>query len=240
MVAVLSVTEGKNKVIVSGLVGASSTLVFLTVIHIAAKIAIVVTAAAVTYALLSLIHKVKARSAKTHGISKDEGYESEEKDTVEEPEKTEAELEEELKNKRAQERMEKRLLGGPINAFGEPILDEIKNTECSHSVNYTKTMAVPDKIVLGEPDNKTFAQNNSSSVKNQMRSLPERIDVFGNQVFGQSTGNLTNNTGLRSQSTQKPSPSDLLLQYGNVDNDVRRVLEQSITQKGFNGLGFDR
>ncbi|MGL9757488.1 MAG: hypothetical protein ACR5LA_01210 [Wolbachia sp.] len=64
MVAVLSVTEGKNKVIVYGLVGVSSTLVFLTVIHIAAKIAIIVTASAVTYALLSLLNKARAKSAK--------------------------------------------------------------------------------------------------------------------------------------------------------------------------------
>lgn len=89
MVAVLSVIEGKNKAIVSGLVGVSSTLVFLTMIHIAAKIAIIVTAAAVTYALLSLLNKARPKSVKTDDMSEDEGYssvdEGEEKDTVKEP-----------------------------------------------------------------------------------------------------------------------------------------------------------
>ncbi|MFT4327180.1 MAG: hypothetical protein AB3P07_00840 [Wolbachia pipientis] len=237
MVAVLSVTEGKNKVIVSGLVGVSSTLVFLTVIHIAAKIAIIVTAAAVTYLLLLLIHKIRTKKeqpAEITGVSGDEGYssvdEGEEKDTeisAKEPERAETGLEEEIIRKRAQERMEKGSLGGPINAFGEPIHVTI-DAENSNPVDYTKTMIVPEKIILGMPDDKTLTQNSSSSVKNQMKSLPE-----------QPPSNLPN-IGPKSKSTQKLSAADLLLRYGNVNNDVRKVLEWPITSKEFNGLGFNR
>ncbi|MGL9758196.1 MAG: hypothetical protein ACR5LA_05035 [Wolbachia sp.] len=49
MVAILNITKGKNKIIVSGLAGALSALIFLAAIHIAAKVAIIVAAAAVTY-----------------------------------------------------------------------------------------------------------------------------------------------------------------------------------------------
>ncbi|WP_264336678.1 MULTISPECIES: hypothetical protein [unclassified Wolbachia] len=248
MVAVLSVTEGKNKVIVSGLVGVSSTLVFLTVIHIAAKIAIIVTAAAVTYLLLLLIHKIRTKKeqpAEITGVSGDEGYssvdEGEEKDTeisAKEPERAETELEEEIIRKRAQERMEKGSLGGPINAFGEPIHVTI-DAENSNPVDYTKTMVVPEKIILGMPDDKTLTQNSSSSVKNQMKSLPEHMDVFGNPLPEQPPSNLPN-IGPKSKSTQKLSAADLLLRYGNVNNDVRKVLEWPITSKEFNGLGFNR
>jgi len=248
MVAVLSVTEGKNKVIVSGLVGVSSTLVFLIVIHIAAKIAIIVTAAAVTYLLLLLIHKIRTKKeqpAEITGVSGDEGYssvdEGEEKDTeisAKEPERAETGLEEEIIRKRAQERMEKGSLGGPINAFGEPIHVTI-DAENSNPVDYTKTMVVPEKIILGMPDDKTLTQNSSSSVKNQMKSLPEHMDVFGNPLPEQPPSNLPN-IGPKSKSTQKLSAADLLLRYGNVNNDVRKVLEWPITSKEFNGLGFNR
>ncbi|WP_353279818.1 hypothetical protein [Wolbachia endosymbiont (group B) of Xanthorhoe designata] len=250
MVALLSVTEGKNKVIVSGLIGLSSTLVFLTVIHIAAKIAIIVTAAAVTYLLLLLIHKIRTKKeqpAEITGVSgdkvsEDEGYisvdEGEEKDTVKEPERTETELEEEIIRKRAQERMEKGSLGGPINAFGEPIHVTI-DAENSNPVDYTKTMVVPEKIILGMPDDKTLTQNSSSSIKNQMKSLPEHMDVSGNPLPEQPPSNLPN-IGPKSKSTQKLSAADLLLRYGNVNNDVRKVLEWPITSKEFNGLGFNR
>ncbi|MFV0948492.1 hypothetical protein [Wolbachia endosymbiont of Nasonia giraulti] len=248
MVAVLSVTEGKNKVIVSGLVGVSSTLVFLTVIHIAAKIAIIVTAAAVTYLLLLLIHKIRTKKeqpAEITGVSGDEGYssvdEGEEKDTeisAKEPERTETELEEEIIRKRAQERMEKGSLGGPINAFSEPIHVTI-DAENSNPVDYTKTMVVPEKIILGMPDDKTLTQNSSSSIKNQMKSLPEHMDVSGNPLPEQLPSNLPN-IGPKSKSTQKLSAADLLLRYGNVNNDVRKVLEWPITSKEFNGLGFNR
>ncbi|GFQ82647.1 uncharacterized protein TNCT_724881 [Trichonephila clavata] len=249
MVAILNITKGKNKVIVSGLAGALSALIFLTAIHIAAKIAIIVSAAAVTYLLLSLIHKIRTKKeqpAEITGVSgdkvsEDEGYSSvdkgEEKDTVKEPKRTETELEEEIIRKRAQERMEKGSLGGPINAFGEPIHVTI-DAENSNPVDYTKTMVVPEKIILGMPDDKTLTQNSSSSIKSQMKSLPEHMDGFYNPLPEQPPSNLTN-VELGSKSTQKLSAADWLLQYGNVNNDVKKVLEQPVTQKEFNGLGFN-
>ncbi|WP_264329617.1 MULTISPECIES: hypothetical protein [unclassified Wolbachia] len=240
MVAILNITKGKNKVIVSGLAGALSALIFLTAIHIAAKIAIIVSAAAVTYLLLSLIHKIRTKKeqpAEITGVSGDEG---EEKGTVKEPKRTETELEEEIIRKRAQEYM-KNGLGGPINAVGKPIHVETIDAENSNPVDYTKTMVVPGKIVLGmpDPDNETLTQNSSSFIKNQMKPLPEHMDVSGNPLPKQPSSDLTN-VGLKSKSTQKLSAADLLLQCENVDNDVRKMLEQPITQKGFNGLGFDR
>ncbi|MDX5518255.1 MAG: hypothetical protein O7177_01450, partial [Wolbachia endosymbiont of Andrena agilissima] len=233
-------TKGKRKVIVSGLAGALSALIFLTAIHIAAKIAIIVSAAAVTYLLLSLIHKIRTKKeqpAEITGVSGDEG---EEKGTVKEPKRTETELEEEIIRKRAQEYM-KNGLGGPINAVGKPIHVETIDAENSNPVDYTKTMVVPGKIVLGmpDPDNETLTQNSSSFIKNQMKPLPEHMDVSGNPLPKQPSSDLTN-VGLKSKSTQKLSAADLLLQCENVDNDVRKMLEQPITQKGFNGLGFDR
>ncbi len=253
MVAILNITKGKNKVIVSGLAGALSALIFLTAIHIAAKIAIIVAAAAVTYLLLSLVHKIRTKKeqpAEITGVSgdkvsEDEGYssvdEGEEKDTeisAKEPERTETELEEELKNKRAQERMEKRSLSDSINAFGEPILVKIIDTGNSNPVDYTKAMVVPEKIILGMPDDKTLTQNSSSSIKSQMKSLPEHMDGFYNPLPEQPPSNLTN-VELGSKSTQKLSAAEWLLQYGNVNNDVKKVLEQPVTQKEFNGLGFN-
>ncbi len=240
MVAILNITKGKNKVIVSGLAGALSALIFLTAIHIAARIAIIVSAAAVTYLLLSLIHKIRTKKeqpAEITGVSGDEG---EEKGTVKEPKRTETELEEEIIRKRAQEYM-KNGLGGPINAVGKPIHVETIDAENSNPVDYTKTMVVPGKIVLGmpDPDNETLTQNSSSFIKNQMKPLPEHMDVSGNPLPKQPSSDLTN-VGLKSKSTQKLSAADLLLQCENVDNDVRKMLEQPITQKGFNGLGFDR
>ncbi|MBA8755496.1 hypothetical protein OZD68_04455 [Wolbachia endosymbiont of Drosophila bicornuta] len=243
MVAILNVTKGKNKVIVSGLAGALSALIFLTAIHIAAKIAIIVSAAAVTYLLLSLVHKIRTKAEITRvsgdKVSEDEGYssvdEGEEKDTVKEPKRTETEREEEIIRKRAQERMEKGSLGGPINAFGEPIHVTI-DAENSNPVDYTKTMVVPEEIILSMLNDKTLTQNNSSSIKNQMKPLPEHTDVPGNPLPGQVLSNLE----LESKSTQKLSALDLLLQCKNVDNDVKKMLKQPITQKGFNGLGFDR
>ncbi|WP_264339229.1 hypothetical protein [Wolbachia endosymbiont (group A) of Cydia splendana] len=243
MVVILNVTKGKNKVIVSGLAGALLALIFLTAIHIAAKIAIIVSAAAVTYLLLSLVHKIRTKAEITRvsgdKVSEDEGYssvdEGEEKDTVKEPKRTETELEEEIIRKRAQERMEKGSLGGPINAFGEPIHVTI-DAENSNPVDYTKTMVVPEEIILSMLNDKTLTQNNSSSIKNQMKPLPEHMDVPGNPLPGQVLSNLE----LESKSTQKLSALDLLLQCKNVDNDVKKMLKQPITQKGFNGLGFDR
>ncbi|WP_375316554.1 hypothetical protein [Wolbachia endosymbiont (group A) of Colletes cunicularius] len=74
MVAILNVTKGKNKVITSGLAGALSALIFLTAIHIAAKIAIIISAAVVTYLLLSLIHKIRTKKEQPDeitGVSED-------------------------------------------------------------------------------------------------------------------------------------------------------------------------
>ncbi|MFT4314727.1 MAG: hypothetical protein AB3P11_06645 [Wolbachia pipientis] len=159
MVAVLSVTEGKNKVIVSGLVGVSSTLVFLTVIHIAAKIAIIVTAAAVTYLLLLLIHKIRTKKeqpAEITGVSEDEVHssagKSEEKDTVEELEKTEAELEE-LKNKRAEE--------------------EMKN-------GLPKHMDLDGNALTGDDD--TGQTKCATNYMDLMRSLPMNIDGYYREI----------------------------------------------------------
>ena len=72
-----------------------------------------------------------------------------------------------------------------------------------------------------------------------MKSLPEHMDVSGNPLPEQPPSNLPN-IGPKSKSTQKLSAADLLLRYGNVNNDVRKVLEWPITSKEFNGLGFNR
>ncbi|WP_341820345.1 hypothetical protein [Wolbachia endosymbiont (group A) of Cydia strobilella] len=212
MVAILNITKGKNKVIVSGLAGALSALIFLTAIHIAAKIAIIVSAAAVTYLLLSLIHKIRTKAEITRvsgdKVSEDEG---EEKDTVKEPKRTETELEEELKNKRAEEEMKN---GLPKHMdFKGNSLSKSADTKDSHSV--------------------------SSATNIVMEPLPKHMDALGNPLPKQPSSDLTN-VGLKSKSTQKLSAADLLLQYGNVNNDVRKVLEWPITSKEFNGLGFNR
>lgn len=224
MVAILSVIEGKNKVIISGLVGLSSTLVFLTVIHIAAKIAIIVTAAAVTYLLLLLIHKIRTKKeqpAEITGVSgdkvsEDEGYssvdEGEEKDTVKEPERTETELEEELKNKRAEEEMKN----------GLPKHMDFKGNSLSKSADTTDSHFV------------------SSATNIVMEPLPKHMYALGNPLPEQPPSNLTNIGLGSSKSTQKLSAADLLLRYGDVNNDVRKVLEWPITSKEFNGLGFNR
>lgn len=213
MVAILNITKGKNKVIVSGLAGALSALIFLTAIHIAAKIAIIVSAAAVTYLLLSLIHKIRTKAEITRvsgdKVSEDEG---EEKDTVKEPKRTETELEEELKNKRAEEEMKN---GLPKHMdFKGNSLSKSADTKDSHSV--------------------------SSATNIVMEPLPKHMDALGNPLPEQPPSNLTNIGLGSSKSTQKLSAADLLLQYGNVNNDVRKVLEWPITSKEFNGLGFNR
>lgn len=218
MVAILNITKGKNKVIVSGLAGALSALIFLTAIHIAAKIAIIVSAAAVTYLLLLVIYKIRTKKeqpAEITGVSgdkvsEDEGYssvdEGEEKDTVKEPERTETELEEEMIRKGAEKEMKN---GLPKHMdFKGNSLSKSADTKDSHFV--------------------------SSATNIVMESLPKHMGALGNPLPEQPSGDLTN------ISTKKLSPVGLLLQYGNVDNDVRKMLEQPITQKGFNGLGFDR
>ncbi|WP_265043663.1 hypothetical protein [Wolbachia endosymbiont (group A) of Scambus nigricans] len=150
MVAILNVTKGKNKVIVSGLAGALSALIFLTAIHIAAKIAIIVSAAAVTYLLLSLIHKIRTKAEITgvsgDKVSEDEGYssvgEGEEKDTVEEPEKTEAELEEEIIRKRAEEKM-KNGLPEHMDLDGNSLAGADDTSQTRYATNYMDLMRSP-------------------------------------------------------------------------------------------------
>lgn len=179
MVAVLSVTEGKNKVIVSGLVGVSSTLVFLTVIHIAAKIAIIVTAAAVTYALLSLLNKARAKPAKTDDMSEDGGYssvdEGEEKGTeisAKEPERTETELEEEIIRKRAEEKMKNGLpehmdLDGNSLAGG----GDTNQTKCA--TNYMDLMRSPPMHMDGYYREIKEVNAPRTSVSNYPMIVPE-------------------------------------------------------------------
>ncbi|WP_264735935.1 hypothetical protein [Wolbachia endosymbiont (group A) of Rhinocyllus conicus] len=216
MVAILNVTKGKRKVIVSGLAGALSALIFLTAIHIAAKIAIIVSAAAVTYLLLLLIHKIRTKKeqpAEITGVSgdkvsEDEGYssvdEGEEKDTVKEPKRTETELAEELKNKRAQEEMKN---GLPEHMdFKGNSLSKSADTKDSHSV--------------------------SSATNIVMEPLPKHMDALGNPLPERPSANIS----IESKPERKLSPAEWLLQHG-VNNDVREVLERPA--KGFNGLGFN-
>ncbi|MBA8756651.1 MULTISPECIES: hypothetical protein [Wolbachia] len=214
MVAILNITKGKNKVIVSGLAGALSVLIFLTAIHIAAKIAIIVSAAAVTYLLLSLIHKIRTKAEITRvsgdKVSEDEGYssvdEGEEKDTVKEPKRTETELEEELKNKRAEEEMKN---GLPKHMdFKGNSLSKSADTKDSHSV--------------------------SSATNIVMEPLPKHMDALGNPLPERPSANIS----IESKPERKLSPAEWLLQCGNVNNDVREVLKQPIIQQPFNGLGF--
>ncbi|WP_264374683.1 MULTISPECIES: hypothetical protein [unclassified Wolbachia] len=183
MAAVLSVTEGKNKVIVSGLIGLSSTLVFLTVIHIAAKIAIIVTAAAVTYLLLLLIHKIRTKKeqpAEITGVSEDEGYssvdEDEEKDTVKAPERTETELEEELKNKRAEEEM-KSGLPEHMDLDGNSLAgaDDTSQTKCA--TNYMDLMLPPPMHMDGYYREIKEVNALRTSVNNYPMIVPERLTM---------------------------------------------------------------
>ncbi len=51
-------------------------------------------------------------------------------------------------------------------------------------------MVVPEKIILDMSDDRNPAQNNSSSIKNQMKSLPEHMDVSGNPLPEQPLSNL--------------------------------------------------
>jgi hypothetical protein len=221
MVANLSITKGK--VITSGLAGILGALVFLTTIHIAAKIAVIAFAAIATYLVLSIIQKIRSgkngASAKTKeqsDVSEDEGYDSagEEKDAVisaEEQEKIEVQKQEELINKRAQERMEQGSLGGPINAFGGPISDKVISTEGHVSVDYREAMVVPKKIVL---DDNISIQNNSSSASIPMESLPTHIDAFGNSL---STEQPSTNISMESEPKRKLSPAELLLKWQKDD-----------------------
>lgn len=190
MVAILNITKGKNKVIVSGLAGALSALIFLAAIHIAAKIAIIISAAVVTYLLLSLIHKIRTKKeqpAEITGVSgekvsEDEGYssvdEGEEKDTVKEPEKTETELAEEIIRKRAEEEMKN---GLPEHMdFKGNSLSESANTDdtsrTKYATDYMDLMRSPPMHMNGcyqeikEPTNAP-----RTSVSNYPMTVPERL-----------------------------------------------------------------
>ncbi|MFP3020358.1 MAG: hypothetical protein ACEY3F_03285 [Wolbachia sp.] len=188
MVAILNITKGKNKVIVSGLAGALSALIFLAAIHIAAKIAIIISAAVVTYLLLSLIHKIRTKKeqpAKITGVSEDEGYssvdEGEGKDTeisVKEPKRTETELEEEIIRKRAEEKMKNGLpehmdLDGNSLA-GNTYADDTSQTK--YATNYMGLMRFPPMHMNGcyqeikEPTNAP-----RTSVSNYPMTVPERL-----------------------------------------------------------------
>ncbi|WP_253303623.1 hypothetical protein [Wolbachia endosymbiont of Phyllotreta cruciferae] len=141
------------------IVRALSALIFLTAIHIAAKIAIIVSAAAVTYLLLSLIHKIRTKAEITR-VSEDEG---EEKDTVKEPKRTETELEEELKNKRAEEEMKN---GLPKHMdFKGNSLSKSADTKDSHSV--------------------------SSATNIVMEPLPKHMDALGNPLPERPSANIS-------------------------------------------------
>jgi hypothetical protein len=176
----MNMTEGKNKVIVSGLAGAlSSFLIFLTVIDIAAKVSIIVTAAAVTYILLSLIHKVKARSAKTHGMSESEGYSSvdkgEEKDTeisVKEPKRTETELEEIIRI-RAEEEM-KNGLPKHMDLDGNSLAGADDTSQTKYATNYMALMQFPPVHMDGY-----YQEVNAprTSVSNYPVIVPERLTM---------------------------------------------------------------
>ncbi|WP_250295063.1 hypothetical protein [Wolbachia endosymbiont of Oedothorax gibbosus] len=184
MVAILNVTKGKNKVIVSGLAGALSALIFLTAIHIAAKIAIIVSAAAVTYLLLSLIHKIRTKKeqpAEITGVSEDEGYssvdEGEEKDTVEESEKTEAELEEEIIRKRAEEKM-KNGLPEHMDLDGNSLAGADDTSQTRYATNYMDLMRSPPMHMNGYYQEITkVASAPKTFVTSDSMRMPERLTM---------------------------------------------------------------
>lgn len=184
MVAILNVTKGKNKVITSGLAGALSALIFLTAIHIAAKIAIIVSAAAVTYLLLLLIHKIRTKKeqpAEITGVSEDEGYssvdEGEEKDTVEEPEKTEAELEEEIIRKRAEEKMKKGL-PEHMDLDGNSLAGADDTSQTRYATNYMDLMRSPPMHMNGYYQEITkVASAPKTFVTSDSMRMPERLTM---------------------------------------------------------------
>ncbi len=189
MVAILNITKGKNKVITSGLAGALSALIFLTAIHIAAKIAIIVSAAAVTYLLLLLIHKIRTKKeqpAEITGVSgdkvsEDEGYssvdEGEEKDTVEEPEKTEAELEEEIIRKRAEEKM-KNGLPEHMDLDGNSLAGADDTSQTKYATNYMDLMRSPPMHMNGYYQEITkVASAPKTFVTSDSMRMPERLTM---------------------------------------------------------------
>lgn len=184
MVAILNITKGKNKVIVSVLAGALSALIFLTAIHIAAKIAIIVSAAAVTYLLLLLIHKIRTKKeqpAEITGVSEDKGSssvdEGKEKDTVEEPEKTEAELEEEIIRKRAEEKM-KNGLPEHMDLDGNSLAGADDISQTKYATNYMDLMRPPPMHMNGYYQEITkVASAPKTFVTSDSMRMPERLTM---------------------------------------------------------------
>ncbi|WP_261983837.1 hypothetical protein [Wolbachia pipientis] len=187
MVAILNITKGKNKVIVSGLAGALSALIFFTAIHIAAKIAIIVAAAVVTYLLLLLIRKIRTKKeqpAEITGVSgdkvsEDEGYssvdEGEEKDTAKEPERTETELEEEIIRKRAEEGM-KNGLPEHMDLDGNSLAGADDTSQTKYATNYMDLMRSPPTHMDGAyREIKEPTKAPRTSVSNYLMTVPERL-----------------------------------------------------------------
>lgn len=187
MVAILNITKGKNKVIVSVLAGALSALIFLTAIHIAAKIAIIVSAAAVTYLLLLLIHKIRTKKeqpAEITGVSGGEGYssvdEGEEKDTevsAKEPERTETELEEEIIRKRAEEKM-KNGLPEHMDLDGNSLAGADDTSQTKYATNYMDLMRSPPMPMNGCYQEITeVASAPKTFVTSDSMRMPERLTM---------------------------------------------------------------
>jgi len=192
MVAILNITKGKNKVIVSGLAGALSALIFLTAIHIAAKIAIIVSAAAVTYLLLLLIHKIRTKKEQPaeitgvsgYKVSEDEGYssvdEGEEKDTeisAKEPERTETELEEEIIRKRAEEKM-KNGLPEHMDLDGNSLAGADDTSQTKYATNYMDLMRSPPMYMNGYYQEITkVASAPKTFVTSDSMRMPERLTM---------------------------------------------------------------
>ncbi len=161
----------------------ATSIFLLTFNTTAAKIAIIVTAAAVTYLLLLLIHKIKTKKeqpAEITGVSEDEGYssvdEGEEKDTVKEPERTETELEEELKNKRAEEEM-KSGLPEHMDLDGNSLAgaDDTSQTKCA--TNYMDLMLPPPMHMDGYYREIKEVNALRTSVNNYPMIVPERLTM---------------------------------------------------------------
>ncbi|WP_386087057.1 hypothetical protein [Wolbachia endosymbiont (group A) of Norellia spinipes] len=179
MVAILNVTKGKRKVIVSGLAGALSALIFLTAIHIAAKIAIIVSAAAVTYLLLLLIHKIRTKAEITR-VSEDEGEEKDTEISVKEPKRTETELAEELKNKRVQEEM-KNGLPEHMDFKGNSLSKSTNADDTSrtkYATNYMDLMRSPPMHMNGY-DKKIKELTNAPRTffSDNLMRMPERLTM---------------------------------------------------------------
>jgi len=199
MVANLSITKGK--VITSGVAGILGALVFLTAIHIAAKIFVIAFAAIATYLAFSVIQKILAKkndvSTKTEeqsDVSGDEGYDSadEEKDTVISAEEKIIEVEA-IKERTVKEM--KKGLPEYMDINGNALPDNIKTNTENH-VSVKEGMVVPDRIVLSvQADSKQNTSQNDESqtqYKSDYMSLmkespPLHMDGYYNPISRPST-----------------------------------------------------